>query len=398
MLAGTAISRMAETQPIQEKIMPRSHDHLPTATLQQSRGQTPWTRRDFLRTSVASGIAFAGSLSLPHVITPAKGDTPSMKVGIWAGPDGELMKSTILKRFEAQHRVKVLVDEGVTTEQLARMRASKNNPTHTVMFLDDIGVTVARREGLIMQLPEEKIPNLANVFPRYLTDEGYGVGIQVSTVALTYDVNAIKTPPTSWATLWDPAYKGKVAVPPISTTTGLNLVVMAAALATGKPFQEAQYETDAAFKKLAELKPNLHSIWNKTALAAAALQQGEVVILAPLYSKFIWPYIDRGLPAKHVIPAEGAFAGLNCQTLVKGGPHPELGAALINEVLSVESQTLLAKKLTIAPVVKGIELPAPVLERVAYGEGKEHMLFVSDWEYLISVRAEWTERWNQVFA
>jgi hypothetical protein len=56
------------------------------------------------------------------------------------------------------------------------------------------------------------------------------------------------------------------------------------------------------------------------------------------------------------------------------------------------------EKLTIAPVVKGVELPPQILERVAYGDGKEAMLFVSDWEFLINIRPEWTERWNTVFS
>jgi putative spermidine/putrescine transport system substrate-binding protein len=356
------------------------------------------TRRAFLRTAVASGVALAGGLTVPSVITPARGAEKSIKIGIWAGPDGELIKSTIVKRFEEKYRVKVLIDEGITTEQLARMRASKNNPTHTVMFMDDIGVTVAHREGLIDRLPEDKIPNLANVIPRYISDDGHGVGIQVSTVALTYDPRELKTAPTSWEAFWDPKHKGKVAVPSLSSTNGINLVVTAAALATGKPFKEAQYETEAAFQKLAELKPNLHSIWTKTPLAVSAMQQGELVMMGPMYSKGIWPYIDRGLSATHIVPQEGAFAGVNCQTLVKGGPHPELGAAFINEMLSAESQTLLANKLIIAPVVTGVELPPKILERVAYGDGKEETLFVSDWEFLINTRPDWTERWNKVFS
>jgi hypothetical protein len=45
-----------------------------------------------------------------------------------------------------------------------------------------------------------------------------------------------------------------------------------------------------------------------------------------------------------------------------------------------------------------IELPPKILERVAYGDGKEEMLFVSDWEFLINIRPEWTERWNKVFS
>jgi putative spermidine/putrescine transport system substrate-binding protein len=88
--------------------------------------------------------------------------------------------------------------------------------------------------------------------------------------------------------MWNPAYKGKVSVPSISGTHGLNLVVVAAALATGKPFHEAQYETDAAFKQLVELKANLHSIFVQNALVMTALK-------GPFYSNTIWPYIDSGL-------------------------------------------------------------------------------------------------------
>jgi putative spermidine/putrescine transport system substrate-binding protein len=231
-----------------------------------------------------------------------------------------------------------------------------------------------------------------------LYEDGYGVGIQVSTVALTYSNQDVKTPPTSWEVFWDPQYRGRISVPSIASTNGLNLLVLAAALETGKPFQEAQYETEAAFKRLTMLKPNLYSIWSKTALSVAAMQQGDVALLGPMYSKFIWPYIDRGLAAQHVIPKEGAFAGVNCQTLVKGGPHPELGAAFINAVLAPESQKLLATKLSIAPVVKGLDLPEAILKRVDYAEEKQNQLFISDWKFLNMIRPEWTERWNNIFA
>ena len=356
------------------------------------------TRRQVLRAAVVGGMAAASYVPFPYVVTPAKAAPKTIKIGIWAGPDGQLIKSTVIEKFEKQYNAKVYVDEGITTEQLARLRASKNNPTHTVMFMDDIGVSLARQEELLAPLPEDQIPNLANVFPRYRFEDGYGVGIQVSTVALTYSTQAIQEPPASWEALWDPAHKGLVSVPSIASTNGLNVLVAAAAIETGKPFQEAQYETEAAFKRLAMLKPNLYSVWSKTALSVTAMQQGEVVLLGPMYSKFIWPYIDRGLPAKHIVPKEGAFAGVNCQTLVKGGPHPELGAAFINEILAPETQLTLATKLSIAPVVKGIDLPPDIAERVDYTEERQQKLFTSDWAFFNKVRPEWTERWNNIFA
>jgi putative spermidine/putrescine transport system substrate-binding protein len=355
------------------------------------------TRRRFLGTAVASGVAVAGGWPLPFIITPARGAEKQIKIGMWAGPRSELIKATLIKQLEEKHRVKFLVDEGWTTEQLSRLRASKNNPAHTVMFLDDVGVNIAKKEGLIEKLPEDKMPNMANVFPRYIIEDGYGVGIDVGTVALSYNTREMKESPTSWAALWDPPYKGRVTIPSIIGTHGLNMVVIAAALATGKPFQEAQYESDAAFKQLLELKPNLHSIWTKNALVMAAMQQGELLLMGPSYSSTIWPYIDEGLQAGHVIPQEGGFAGLGCQTLVKGGPHPELGAEFINGILALDMQASLAKKLSVAPVVKDVELPPQVLARIAYGEGKEDMLFASDWEFINSVRPEWTERWNKSF-
>jgi putative spermidine/putrescine transport system substrate-binding protein len=195
-----------------------------------------------------------------------------------------------------------------------------------------------------------------------------------------------------------PTYRGKVSVPSIAGTHGLNLVVVAAALETGKPFQEAQYESDAAFKKLSELKPNLYSIFSKTALVMAAMQQGEVIMTGPFYSGQIWPYVDQGLPANHIVPKEGGSAGLSCQTLVHGGPRPELGAEFINEILDAEIQAMLAKKLSNGPVVQGVPLPPETLARMPYGEGKEELLFASDWELINTIRPEWTERWNQVFS
>jgi putative spermidine/putrescine transport system substrate-binding protein len=364
----------------------------------RSRERDGVTRRHVLKRGVTTGTVMLASLSAPAVITPARAAECIIKVGMYSNPRTELIKATLIKRFEARHRVKFLIDEGLTTEQLARLRATRHNPVHTVMWMDDIGVNIAKKEGLIDQLPADKIPNLAQVSPQYVVEAGYGVGIDVSPIALTYSTKNFAEAPGSWAALWNPAYRGKIAVPTIAATHGVNLVVVAAALETGKPFQEAQYDSDAAFKKLAQLKPNLHSIYNKSALLVAAMQQGEVIMTGPYYGHNIWPYIEQGLPANHVIPAEGGFAGLSCQTLVHGGPYPDLGAEFINEMLDPEVQAMMSKKLSNTPVVQGLDLPPETLARVPYGPGKEGLLFVCDWEFINTMRAEWTERWNQAFS
>src|SRR2546425_10422847 len=93
------------------------------------------------------------SLTFPSIITPARGATRTITIGMYSGPRTEIVKTTIIKRLEEKHNVKILVDEGWTTTQLGRLRAGKNNPVHTMMWIDDIGVNIARKEGLIDRRP-----------------------------------------------------------------------------------------------------------------------------------------------------------------------------------------------------------------------------------------------------
>jgi hypothetical protein len=82
------------------------------------------------------------------------------------------------------------------------------------------------------------------------------------------------------------------------------------------------------------------------------------------------------------------FAGF-CQTLVHGAPNPELGAEFINEVIDMETPSMLAKKLSNAPAVQGVQLPPETLARMPHGEGQEALLFVSDGEFIdLSISAK----------
>jgi hypothetical protein len=47
---------------------------------------------------------------------------------------------------------------------------------------------------------------------------------------------------------------------------------------------------------------------------------------------------------------------------------------------------MLAKKFSNGPAVQGVPLPPEALARTAYGEGKEALLFASDWEFINTPR------------
>ena len=92
----------------------------------------------------------------------------SITVGIYTGQQGDVVRKQIIPPFEAKHQCKVYTTQGVTLEQIALMRATRNNPKYSVMFVDDIGIELAKREGLIEWLPREQIPNMERVLSRFI--------------------------------------------------------------------------------------------------------------------------------------------------------------------------------------------------------------------------------------
>ena len=61
--------------------------------------------------------------------------------------------------------------------------------------------------------------------------------------------------------------------------------------------------------------------------------------LVPIeYSKLVYPYKIKKAPVDMNIPKEGAFAAVNCVTMVKNGPNPDLAAAFVNRLLDPMEQ------------------------------------------------------------
>ncbi len=90
---------------------------------------------------------------------------------------------------------------------------------------------------------------------------------------------------------------------------------------------------------------------------------------------------------------------MNCLTLVKGAPEPDLGAAFIDRVLSSAVQKGLAEYTVAAPSVSGVELDAKTAAVVPYPESRmrEMKLYVLDWEKINPQRSAILDKFNQVF-
>ena len=229
--------------------------------------------------------------------------------------------------------------------------------------------------------------------------DGYGSAFAVSITAPYFNTKNAK-PLASWADLWDARFRGRYIMPTPKQTFCLNMLVFTAALVTGKPFAEAQYLTDQAWDKLAELKPNVMTIYEKNPAAVLQVAQGDADVGGPDHSKTIVPYKIQGADVDLCFPKEGTFAGINCVTLVENAPEPELGAAFADTILDAQIQTGLAELSYAAPAVRGLTIKPQILKHLAYPETRvdELGLFIQDWSYFNPKRGAIIERFNQIFS
>ena len=131
----------------------------------------------------------------------------SITVGIYTAQQGEVVRKQIIPPFEAEHKCKVYTTQGVTLEQIALMRATRNNPKYSVMFIDDIGVELAKNEGLIEKLPARPDPEHGARAEAVHLQRRLRRGVRDVRGGAVYN-SATGKPLASYGDLWDRACAG----------------------------------------------------------------------------------------------------------------------------------------------------------------------------------------------
>jgi putative spermidine/putrescine transport system substrate-binding protein len=347
------------------------------------------------RRTVLAGTGAA--LASPWIVRGAAAAEKSITVGIYTGQQGDVMRKQIIPPFEAKYNCKVYTTQNVTLGQIALMRATRDNPKYTVMFVDDIGVALAKNEGLIEKLPLDEMPNAKGLLDRFVFYDGYGAAFAMSAAGMAYNTETGK-PLVSYEDLWSPKLKGRFLMFSPKGTQSLYLLIAAATLVTGKPYKESQYLIDQAWPKMEALKPNVLSMF-EAETTVLQIAQGQADYAGMFYSKSVNPYTLAGAPVAMTYPNQGTFAGINTVTLVKGGPERELGIAFMNHMLDPVTQQTLAEATLAAPTISGLTFKPEVGKFLAYPESKmtEMGIFSPDWSFINPLRPALLEKYNQVF-
>ena len=342
------------------------------------------TRRRLLQltglAATAAGIGFPGL---------AMGRAKELVIGGAGGHTG-WMKESVIPLFEQKYKAKVLFEGTKSTVNLEKMRSTKDKPYLSVVMMDDPVLIIAVEEELLEPLSPATTPNLSAIKPEAVHMEGMWANYQQPWCGIGYNTKQASQGISSWASLWDPAYKGKVIIPSLQNTEGMWAFFFGAHLETGKPLSEAQYEVDAAFAKMEALKPNLLTIYTKMPPSFNLLEQGECWLLAGSFGSYTIPRKQAGAPVDLAAPKEGIGAMPSGIARVKGGPEPELSLAFINEMLGVDFQTAMTPKTFSIPTHPDVPNPPGLPQGV--------QAFAPDWGFVKQHRKAWIERWDRVMS
>lgn len=341
------------------------------------------TRRRVLQTSLA---AIAGSLAAPALL---RAEPRDLVVGGAAGMAG-YMKQFVFPVIEKELGLKVVFDGTRSLVNLEKLRADKGAPKMSVVLMDDPIMMIAWEEGLLAKLSPSAVPNLGKIKPAAIHLDGAWANYQQPWAGVAYNKKALPHGVASYAALWEPAAKGKVVLPSLQNTEGLWTLLVAAAMETGKPYAEAQYQMDAGFKRLAALKPNVLTVYTNQPQAENLLESGEATMMGGQFSSYTLIRTAAGAPVDLAAPKEGVFAMPSGICKVKGAPNESGADAFIDAFLSPEIQAILVEKSYVLPTNPAVTLPVGFINP---GDP-----FAPDWANVNKNREAWLQKWNEVMA
>ena len=334
-----------------------------------------------------SAIGAAGLLG-----RPALAQARTLTVSTWGGVTEEGLKAYVQPEFERLTGGKLAYDIGGQGARYNKLLAQRANPPADVFFSTDEAVVAGQKAGVLTTASRKNVPNIADI-------EDWAMSVKAGNTAETipgapytliaylpgYNPEKVKEPVTSWADLWRPEFRGKLAFASPVHSQMPAFVIMAAEMAGG-----SIENVDPGFKKLAELKPNTLTVfWTDW----APLSKSGDVTVGTEFDYYLEAMKDQKYPIEYAIPKEKGIGVPEYVSVVKGTKNQELAEVFLNLMLDPKVQASFAASTYSGTTNRKAELPEAVRSRCACGARVDQLRFF-DPEVFAARRALWTERMN----
>jgi spermidine/putrescine transport system substrate-binding protein len=281
-----------------------------------------WTKVLFM---VVTSMLVVGMLSA----CTSKDDKQVLNLYSWA----DNFNPDLIKEFEEKYNAKVNYDVFDSNETM--YAKIQGGASYDLIQPSDYMVEIMREQGLLEKLDKTNIPNLDKVnmtikdTPYDPTGE-YSVVYMYGITGIAYNEKHVKTPPTAWKDLWNPAYKDHVALLKDSreslgmslikngysnnTTDSKELATAAEDLKKLKIMTNPLVDTDTIKDKYISEDAWIGTLWS-----------GDAVFVQ-----------KDNKDVKYMIPKEGATIFADTFAIPKGTKNKELAEKFINFMLEEE--------------------------------------------------------------
>lgn len=331
-------------------------------------------------------LAFVTALTVAAVAPSAQAQ--QLVVATFGGVFADDTKTCNIAPFEKATGVKVALQLGNSVQHAAAIRAMGGHPTYDVAYMDNSLATQLNNEGLLAPIDVSKLTSYPDLDKSAFGPGNSYVAFEVSATAITYNPKAVDPPPTSWNDLFDPKYKGRIALGDITGTSGSQFL-----MAVNKMRGGTLDNMDPGFAALKELAGNSVTFYTQADQLVSLFQRGDIV-MAPWYPDRTGAQIDKGLDLAVAYPKEGAVGIKPVLAIPKGAPNPDLALKYVDAVLSEAGQGCFSARQYAAPVNMKVQLSDKVRKFVATGDAYKNLYF-PDPLAVASHLVEWTHRWQR---
>lgn len=283
---------------------------------------------------------------------------------------------------------------GLSTEALAQIRAARGDSPYHLAVMGSPAIINARDEGVLQPLDLAKIPNAAMIDPLFVP-YGYDIGCPITFegIGVAYNTEAIQTPPTTWADLWNPEYAGRIGMARPQSNLGLGVLA-----ATNAAFDRPQDDMQFALEKWKELDP---LVGRSPPLLQQMLERGEIDI-APLW------HVNTALAAAAGLPiAYAKIAGpgplMLPSNIVQFINTPDGTSDLVHEYADIMLEQASQEFAGNAPyyfgtVRQGVETPEAARPFVPSTAEERASMTSPDWPAIAPLRGQTVENFDRMFA
>ena len=342
------------------------------------------TRRAFLVGTAATSLIALGAAG------PAfAADKGTVIASVFGGDYGDILRTTVDEAIMAPEGYEVIQDISSTEARQTKLRTEKMRAKSSfdVAVLADLDMYPMAKIGVLSEVTEENVPRLSAVIPALR--KTYSVPQIYSYIAILYNPEKVTTPPTSYADLWKPEYKGKIGV-----SDKLHVATSAVAALVGGG---SMSDFTPGQAKLLELKDKQDvQILPSNEAIASAFESGDIWITLNYVSR-AYSWRQSGLNIERAVPSEGAIPIAFEMAVPKNAPNKDGGFAYLDAALDPKAQVGFAAKMGYLPTVTDAELPAALEAAIGLPAADQDRLIRLDDDYLMQHQTEILDFWNREF-